>query len=235
MNTILPNSFDFNNGKVLTPDRINTHDTSIFLIQHYREILTIGIVTFFIGFILYLIVTTSDLSDTADTICSVSSVVALIIGFVLISVMLLGFGSGGEQHKFNNNCEFSLQPNSNLIVKQDTSSGNHPITGKENKSYPYKVYVRNNISNELVYLGGATHDRVFLNDKTTAGKLFIKYNQYINEHNLRDKFTNTFKFERDASIKDADGLPQYVLKGDGITLKAKSFEKQKYQVYVDKD
>lgn len=234
MNTILPNSFDFNNGKVLTPDRINTNDIGIFLSQHARGILATGIVLLFLALVLYVIVIGTDLSTTADFICSISSAVAAIIGFVMIMVVAIGTGTG-EQHKFNNNCEFSLQPNSNLIVKQDTSSGNHPITGKENRPYPYKVYVRNNISNELVYLGGATHDRVFLNDKTTAGKLFIKYNQYINEHNLRDKFTNTFKFERDASIKDADGLPQYVLKGDGITLKAKSFEKQKYQVYVDKD
>lgn len=234
MNTILPESFDFNSGKVLTPDRINTNDIGIFLSQHARGILATGIVLLFLALVLYVIVIGTDLSTTADFICSISSAVAAIIGFVMIMVVAIGTGTG-EQHKFNNNCEFSLQPNSNLIVKQDTSSGNHPITGKENRPYPYKVYVRNNISNELVYLGGATHNKVFLNDKTTAGKLFIKYNQYINEHNLHDKFTNTFKFERDASIKDADGLPQYVLKGDGITLKAKSFEKQKYQVYVDKD
>lgn len=234
MNTILPESFDFNSGKVLTPDRINTNDIGIFLSQHARGILATGIVLLFLALVLYVIVIGTDLSTTADFICSISSAVAAIIGFVMIMVVAIGTGTG-EQHKFNNNCEFSLQPNSNLIVKQDTSSGNHPITGKENRPYPYKVYVRNNISNELVYLGGATNNKVFLNDKTTAGKLFIKYNQYINEHNLRDKFTNTFKFERDSSIKDADGLPQYVLKGDGITLKAKSFEKQKYQVYADKD
>lgn len=234
MNTILPESFDFNSGKVLTPDRINTNDIGIFLSQHARGILATGIVLLFLALVLYVIVIGTDLSTTADFICSISSAVAAIIGFVMIMVVAIGTGTG-EQHKFNNNCEFSLQPNSNLIVKQDTSSGNHPITGKENRPYPYKVYVRNNISNELVYLGGATNNKVFLNDKTTAGKLFIKYNQYINEHNLRDKFTNTFKFERDASIKDADGLPQYVLKGDGITLKAKSFEKQRYQIYADKD
>lgn len=229
MNTFLPKSFDFNNGKVLTPDRINTHEIGIFLSQHFRWIATIGTIVLVLGLCLYIIAI-----NTYNTIYVYGSAVGIFIGVGIMVTLALGAGKG-EQHKFDNNCEFSLQPNSNLIVKQDTSSGNHPITGKENRSYPYKIYVKNNISDELVYLGHAKHNKVFLNDKTTAGKLFIRYNQYIDEHNLRDKFTNTFKFERDASIKDADGLPQYVLKGDGITLKAKSFEKQKYQVYADKD
>lgn len=233
MNTILPKGFNFSSGKVLTPNRIEIDDFSLFLNKNIGAIAVIGLILFVVGLMVGLLLLLAE----KDTL----SFAGLIVFFLgLVTVLSTVPLSIDNPHRFDDNCEFSLQPNSNLIVKQDTSGDNsygdmYPITGKENRLYPYKVYVKNNISGKLIYLGHAKHNKVFLNDETATGKLFVKYNQYIDEHNLRDKFAKTLKFERDSSIKDADGFPQYVLKGDGITLKVKSFEKQRYEVYADKN
>ena len=233
MKTILPKGFNFSSGKILTPDRIDTDDSAIFLNKNINIILLIGIILFSVGLIAFLFLALLE-KDTLSLIGLMSFFLGLVTIFATFLISI------SNPHKFDDNCEFRLQPNSNLIVKQDTTGDNsygniYPITGEENKTYPYKVYVRNSISGKLIYLGHAKHNKVFLNDETATGKLFIKYNQYIDEHNLRNKFVKTLKFERDSSIKDADGFPQYVLKGDGIILKVKSLQSQKYQVYVEKD
>lgn len=242
MNTILPKGFVFDSSKVLTPDRISADEISMFIYQHAAIMLITGIVLVVVGVILAFLLSMasnmlSGLSETVVNIWSFISGMSLVLGIVAGVATIVTLIS--NPHKFNEDCEFRFRPNSNLIVKQDytylANRDNYPITGKERKAYPYKVYVRNNISNKLVYLGHAKHGKVFLNDETATGKLFVSYCNYINLHHLNDKFTKTLKFERDSHLLDADGVPQYVLKGDGITLKAKPLQSKKYQIYVDKD
>ena len=54
----------------------------------------------------------------------------------------------------------------------------------------------------------------------------------MQKHHLSAKFTHKLLFVKDPKTTDANGMPQYVLKGNGITLKAKPNQKQLYHIYT---
>lgn len=243
MNTILPKNFVFDSRKVLTPDRMDTDAISIFVRQNRISILIFCAI---LGIVLLAIWSVIDLKTTPDITKSVLNftrfLISIILTFGVLACVIV------PSRAFDKDCDFRLKPGSNLVVRQYTRTeygalgkksylkfGDYPANNYEGKLYPYKVYVKDNLDNKLVYLGQAKNNKVFLDYKSDVGKTFIRYNQYIDEHHLQDKFTKTLKFERDINIKDADGIPQYVLKGDGITLKVKPSQAHEYKIYVDKD
>jgi len=250
MNPILPKGFVFDSSKVLTPDRMDNDTFYNFASFAYHNkiesILILG--ALFLIFVIIAIIAVRSRTDSIWNflLFAFSAGISILSICTIFSLMFLS-------SQFDNDCEFKFKPNSNLIVKQNVSDNDHdvhhvsiylydpkqenqPIFAHEKKAYPYKVYVKDNLSDKLVYLGQAKRDKkVLLNYETAAGRMFAIYCNYINTHHLNDKFTKTLKFERDPRLLNADGVPQYVLKGDGITLKVKSLQPQKYQVYAEKD
>lgn len=250
MNTILPKGFVFDSSKTLTPDRMDNDTFAKFASFAYHNkietILILGALILIFGIIAIIAIKSSSDSILNFLLCVFSGCVS---AASIVTMGLLLFCSS----QFYNDCEFKFKPNSNLIVKQnipgnsdvthhvnifsyDPKQENQPMFDHENNAYPYKVYVRDNLSDKLVYLGQAKRDKkVLLNYETAAGRTFAMYCNYIDAHHLNNKFMKALKFKRDPRLLNADGLPQYVLKGDGITLKVKSLQPQKYQVYVEKD
>lgn len=135
---------------------------------------------------------------------------------------------------FDDDCEFRLHENSNLIVKQIENDS--PIVGNEKKGYDYKFYVKDTTKpDHLIYLGQTKKKEIFLDDKTNTSQLFTNYYYYVQKHHLNDKFTKELYFEKDPNTTNANGVPQYVLKGTGITLKIRMQKNQKYQIYTVKE
>lgn len=66
-------------------------------------------------------------------------------------------------------------------------------------------------------------------------KMFTRYYNYVQVHHLANKFKNKLYLVKDPKITNTNNMPQYVLKGDGITLKIKTDKKQSYQIYAVKD
>lgn len=251
MDTILPKGFVFDSSKVLTPNRMDTNAENIFIRQIKTNLSNFGFMNILITICILVIALLAiwciiDLHFIPNIIKSLLIFTRwIIVGIFIVGGVLLLYK---PRDAFDENCEFRLQPNSNLIVKQYTKTentikgeksyldlGDYPKNDHEKKAYPYKVYVKDKIGNKLVYLGKATNNRVSLDYQSDISKTFVSYCNYINIHHLNDKFTKTLKFERDPYLLDTDGLPQYVLKGDGITLKAKPLQAHKYKIYVDKD
>lgn len=244
METILPKGFVFDSTKALTPNRMDIKPLHLF-IRQYKEV----ICQLLIILVILLIVSfcwVSMRKHLSDGIKVAIAGADILIGSAIL-LMFVGLNFTSD-HTFGKNCEFHLTQNSNLIVKQYTKTentikgkesyldfGDYPKNDHEKKAYPYKVYVKDKIGNKLVYLGKVKNNRVSLDYKSDVSKTFVSYCNYINIHHLNDKFTKTLKFERDPHLLDVDGLPQYVLKGDGITLKAKPLQAHKYKIYVDKD
>lgn len=57
----------------------------------------------------------------------------------------------------------------------------------------------------------------------------------MQKHHLTDKFTKRAYFVKDANVTNANGVSQYVLKGNDITLKIKPNKDQIYQIYTAKE
>lgn len=250
MNPILPKGFVFDSSKALTPDRIDGDTFYKFASFAYHNkietILILGALILIFGIIALIAIRSRTDSILNFLLLVFSACISAISIFVMGSLIFCS-------SQFYNDCEFKFKPNSNLIVKQNVSGNvdavhhvniysydpkqeNQPVFDHEDNAYPYKVYVKDNLSDKLVYLGQVKRNKkVLLNYETAAGRTFAMYCNYIDAHHLNDKFTKTLKFKRDPRLLNADGVPQYVLKGDGITLKVKSLQPQKYQVYVDKD
>lgn len=250
MNTILPKGFVFDSSKVLTPNGVHNDILVKFgSFAHHNKIeANLIICALFLIFGIIMIKVIKSRSDSLLNglllIFSTCGLMACVLAIFTIMVF---------PSSFANDCEFKFKPNSNLIAKQnipgnsnniqyvnvysyDPKQLNQPVFDHENNAYPYKVYVRDNLSDKLVYLGQVKRDKkVLLNYETAAGRTFAMYCNYIDAHHLNNKFTKTLKFKRDPQLLNVDGVPQYVLKGDGITLKVKSLQPQKYQVYVEKD
>ena len=244
METILPKGFVFDSSKVLTPDRMDIKPLHIFIRQYKEGIFQLIIILSILLMASFCWALTRDHLSNVIKFAIVGADCLIGWAVLLIFVEL----SLTSDYTFAKDCEFHLTQNSNLIVKQYTKTkntikgkksyldiGNYPQNDHEKKAYPYKVYVKDKIGNKLVYLGKTKNNRVSLDYKSDISKTFVSYCNYINIHHLNDKFVKTLKFERDPHLLDADGLPQYVLKGDGITLKAKPLQTHKYRIYVDKD
>lgn len=222
MNTFLPNSYVFNTNNALTPSKMDINAWSIFSRQH-KVLLSATIIIFiFLMVILMVIAAMEQMKKTLITIISLTAVSAIMYLMVCFSV---------SKKPFEDDCEFRLHENSDLIVKQIENDS--PIIGNEKKGYDYKFYVKDTTKpDHLIYLGQVKKKEMFLDDKTNTSQLFTNYYYYVQKHRLNDKFTKKLYFVKDPNTTNANGVPQYVLKGTGITLKIRMQKNQKYQIFA---
>lgn len=237
MNTFLPNSYVFSSQKALTPHRVYSSGLDIFIQEHNIIIWLIVVVILILSVIIagkaIDKIFNGNESDSSDILAEkfIISSVALLFSF------MVAFHIFDVQRPYQDNCNFGLYTKTNLIVRQDDKK--YPHSATDRKSYPYKFYVKNidgdpDKKKHLLFLGKAKNNKIFLADKTEANKLFINYFYYVKKHHLEDKFGNELYFEKDLNTTNANGVPQYVLRGSNITLKIKPDKKQSYQIYAEK-
>lgn len=225
MNTFLPSSYVFNTNNVLTPSKMDINDWSIFLRQYQTPLIVIIFIFTFVMFLLMTIAAIKQMKKTAIAILFLT--VLSIIMYPIAFSPILG-------KPFDDDCEFRLHENSNLIVKQIENDS--PIVGNEKTGYDYKFYVKDTTKpDHLIYLGQTKKKEIFLDDKTNTSQLFTNYYYYVQKHHLNNKFAKKLYFEKDPNTTDVNGVPQYVLKGTGITLKIRMQKNQKYQIYAEKE
>lgn len=225
MNTFLPNSYVFNTNNVLTPSKMDINDWSIFLRQYQTPLIVIIFIFTFVMFLLMTIAAIKQMKKTAIAILFLT--VLSIIMYPIAFSPILG-------KPFDDDCEFRLHENSNLIVKQIENDS--PIVGNEKTGYDYKFYVKDTTKpDHLIYLGQTKKKEIFLDDKTNTSQLFTNYYYYVQKHHLNNKFAKKLYFEKDPNTTDVNGVPQYVLKGTGITLKIRMQKNQNYQIYTEKE
>ena len=227
METILPIKYVFNTNNVLTKNKIH--------VGTWDKITEWLYITFFTS-VMFLYCVWADFSRNNNSISIKYFVLDLIFfslfGLAVISTLI---SICDYQSPFNSpydiDCQFKLLPKSNLIVMQ--SKTDCPKRENEVKGYSYRLYVENPaISGNLLYLAVSKNGQVNFIDNTEIGKLFASYCYYAQKHNLTDKFKNALYFVKDPNTTDANGVPQYVLKGDGITLKIKTDKNTAYQIYA---
>lgn len=235
MNTFLPNSYVFSSQKALTPDQIYISNLDI-SVQKYNTILQFVFVIVCILVAVLIVKIANNNDNNHDPVTNF----LWKFPFAFAMVMVLFFAGHyifTDQRPYENTCNFGLYTKTNLIVRQDNKK--YPHSATDRKSYPYKLYVKNidgdpDKKKHLLYLGKAKNNKIFLANKTAANKLFINYFYYVKKHHLEDKFGNELYFEKDSNTTNTNGVPQYVLKGDGITLKIKPDKKQSYHIYAEK-
>lgn len=237
--SILPTTYIFNTQNVLTPNRANfgiLNDYPLWLI-----LTIVGIITAILAAIFFYLMEhyknknyhNSNKRKRMYLVNSIAGEVFLAIALITFLTALCGYTTyGSPKLTYKLNCDFKLSDNSNLIVRQD--GNDRPVTRKDHHAYPYRLYVKNTANtNQLIYLGQTnTQKEIFLDDSSKTSKLFASYCNYIQKHHLANKFKQKLYFTRDNSVIDANGIAQYVLKGDGITLKIKPKEHDKYQIYT---
>lgn len=242
MNEILPTNYVFNTQNVLTPERTNLNiwnklHISVILYIAIAIMLVLAVVCFILKKIYY-----DKSADPGDKYRHISSAsynsgwLLIILAFAAALIILIGDDTNGTHDPvYDLNCDFKLRENSNLIVRQDKDQ--RPYKSTDRHAYPYRLYVKNTANtNQLIYLGQTNKQKeIFLDDNSKTSKLFASYCNYIQKYHLADKFRQKFYFIRDNNVTDANGIAQYVLKGDGITLKIKTDKKQSYQIYAVKD
>lgn len=217
MNSILPLKYVFNSKNVLTPDRTHIGPVTNFVKDHYATII-LSILALIVIIFLALMV----LNRTVLT------VIMFILGVIYLSSVFMN-----NNDSYESDCEFALTANSNFIVKPDEN--NHPHYENETKGYPYRIYIKDPEKyHKLLYLGRVKGKHLYLANKNAANQLFINYYYYAQKQHLTDKFKNKIYFVKDRAVTNANGVPQYVLKGDGITLKTRMPKQQKEQVYAVK-
>lgn len=225
MKTFLPNNYVFNTNNTLTPSKMNINTWSIFSRQH-KVLLSVTILIFI--FVLVILMEIAAMEQMKKTLIAVISLT------VVSAIMYLMICFSASKKPFDDDCEFRLHENSNLIVKQIENDS--PIIGNEKKGYDYKFYVKDTTKpDHLIYLGQVKKKEMFLDDKTNTSQLFTNYYYYVQKHRLNDKFTKKLYFVKDPNTTNANGVPQYVLKGTGITLKIRMQKNQKYQIYTVKE
>ena len=170
---------------------------------------------------------------------------ALAVFMTFVSIAFVGVAYYATNHfttlndaynqPYDLNCNFKLRDNSNLIVRQDKKQ--YPKRVSDQSSKPYRLYVKDPADDtKLIYLGQTTKkDQLVLADTNDVNRLFASYYNYVQKQHLNDKFTHKLYFVKDPKVVNANGLTQYVLKGDGITLKIKPDNKQSYHIYTEKD
>ena len=227
MATILPTKYVFNTNNVLTKDKMH--------VGIWDKIPEWLYITFFIS-VMFLYCVWADFSTNNNSI-SIKYFVLDLIFFLLFGLALISvFPADGSPFNspYDIDCQFKLLPRSNLIVMQNKTDC--PKRENETKGYSYRLYVENSaISGGLFCLAVSKDGQVNFIDNTEIGKLFASYCYYAQKHNLADKFINALYFVKDPNTTDANGVPQYVLKGNGITLKIKSDKDQTYQIYTAKE
>lgn len=226
--SFLPNSYVFNTQNVLTPKRTILglyHKQPMALI--FCAVALICIVLAIFCFILNKIYKNKIRAFTHGIGNALGAILLIAAFLILLPVFVTQ-----QYPAYALNCDFKLHDNSNLIARQDKN--HRPFGYNEKQAYPYRLYVKNTANNnQLIYLGQANKQKeIFLDDNSKTSELFASYCNFIKKHNLSDKFKQKLYFIRDNSVTDANGIAQYVLKGDGITLKMKPDKKHAYQIYA---
>ena len=229
--SFLPNNYVFNTQNVLTPKRTILglyHKQPMALI--FCKLALICIVLAIVCFILNKIYKNKIRAFSHGIGNALGAILLIAAFFILLPVFVTQ-----QYPAYALNCDFKLHDNSNLVVRQDKN--NRPFGNNEKQAYPYRLYVKNTANNnQLIYLGQANKQKeIFLDDNSKTSELFASYCNYIKKHHLADKFKQKLYFIRDNSVTNANGIAQYVLKGDGITLKIKQNEHNKYQIYAVKE
>lgn len=231
METILPTKYVFNKNNVLTKDKMHV-GTWNKIPQWLYIMLWLGI--------MFLLLVLADflVSDLVNDLInykgvSIKKLGRCLVFWIFFVLAISGFLADGSPNNipYDPDCQFKLLPKSNLIVMQNLTDC--PKRENETKGYSYQLYVENPaISGDLFCLAISKDDQINFIDDTEIGKLFASYCYYAQKHNLTDKFINALYFVKDPNTTDINGVPQYVLKGDGITLKIKSNENIAYQIYA---
>lgn len=232
MKTILPVKYVFNTNNALTKDKV--HVGSRDKMPYWLYIMLWSGVIFLLWIWAYFLL--NDLvSNKGVSIKSLDSrclAFGLLFGIALIISFLADRSPSNKP--YDSDCQFKLLPKSNLIVMQNRTDC--PKRENEIKKYSYQLYVENPaISGNLLCLAVSKNGQVNFIDNTEIGKLFASYCYYAQKHNLTDKFINVLYFVKDPNMTNINGVPQYVLKGDGITLKIKPNENTAYQIYTEKE
>lgn len=231
MKTILPIKYVFNTNNALTKDKV--HVGTWDKMPYWIYIMLWSGVMFLLWIWAYFLL--NDLVSNKGVLINGSDrclAFGLLFGIALIISFLAD--RSPSNRPYDSNCEFKLLPKSNLIVMQNRTDC--PKRENEIKEYSYQLYVENPaISGDLLCLAVSKDGQVNFIDNTEIGKLFASYCYYAQKHHLTDKFINVLYFIKDPNMTDINGVPQYVLKGDGITLKIKSNENTAYQIYTEKE
>ena len=242
MNEVLPTNYVFNTQNILTPERTNLNfwnklhiSTILYIVVVVMAVL--AVFCFIVSEIYYNKATNSDHKYIHKSQTSYDSgwVLVTLTTLTFLLTLLVNTLSGTYDPVYNLNCDFKLRENSNLIVRQDKDQ--RPFKSTDSHAYPYRLYVKNTANtNQLIYLGQTnTQKEIFLDDNSKTSELFASYCNYIKKHYLADKFKQKLYFTRDNSVTDVNGIAQYVLKGNSITLKIKPKEHNKYQIYAVKE
>lgn len=242
MNEVLPTNYVFNTQNILTPERTNLNlwnklhiSTILYIVVVVMAVL--AVLCFIVSEIYYDKATNSDHKYIHKSQTSYDSGWGLVTLTTLtfLVTLLINTLSGAYNPSYDLNCDFKLREDSNLIVRQDKDQ--RPFKSTDSHAYPYRLYVKNTANtNQLIYLGQTnTQKEIFLDDNSKTSELFASYCNYIKKHHLADKFKQKLYFVRDNSVTDANGISQYVLKGNGITLKIKPDKKQLYHIYTVKE
>lgn len=231
MNSFLAKGYLFNNQNVLTPD--HTHTDFVSTIPTWQMVsLILFFVIIFMCELIVLVVTESKKHKVRHGL-EAGAGLSLIFGIlILIMKGTGGFSNDPNQEPYDESCEFRLTKHSNLIVKQNETD--HPKRQNDHIAHPYQLYFRTD-NKKLVCLARSNGKQIQLNDNTKLTNLFTNYYYYVQKHHLTHKFTKHAYFVKDIDVTNANGVPQYVLKGDDITLKIKPNKDQTYQIYTAKE
>lgn len=232
MKTILPTKYVFNPNNALTKDKVHVGTWDKMPYWLYIMLWSGGMFLLWVWAYFLLNDLVSNKGASIKGLGSRCLAFGLLFGIALIISFLAD--RSPSNRPYDSNCEFKLLPKSNLIVMQNRTDC--PKRENEIKEYSYQLYVENPaISGDLLCLAVSKDGQVNFIDNTEIGKLFASYCYYAQKHHLTDKFINVLYFIKDPNMTDINGVPQYVLKGDGITLKIKSNENTAYQIYIEKE
>lgn len=232
MKTILPIKYVFNTNNALTKDKVHVGTWARMPYWLYIMFWSGGMFLLWVWAYFLLNDLVSNKGASIKSLGSRCLVFGLLFGIALIISFLAD--SSPSNRPYDSDCQFKLLPKSNLIVMQNRTDC--PKRENEIKEYSYQLYVENPaISGNLLCLAVSKNGQVNFIDNTEIGKLFASYCYYAQKHNLTDKFINVLYFVKDPNMTNINGVPQYVLKGDGITLKIKPNENTAYQIYTEKE
>lgn len=233
MNSILPLKYVFNSNNVLTPSRTNLNWLDKCPQWLFWSII-IGLMLI-LTLIRYLGVIFEGLTDDIALATFMTFVSIASVGVAYYATNHFTTLNDAYNQPYDLNCNFKLHDNSNLIVRQDKKQ--YPKRVSDQSSKPYRLYVKDPADDtKLIYLGQTTKkDQLVLADTNDVNRLFASYYNYVQKRHLDDKFTHKLYFVKDPKVVNTNGLMQYVLKGDGITLKIKPDNKQAYHIYTVKE
>lgn len=237
MNSILPLKYVFNNSNVLTPNR--THLSWFDKLPQWLvwSIILGSLLILTLSCYISVFLESIPTEKMRNVVFSLSMTMVSIVFIKLADYTTNNFTTLNNAYNqpYDLNCNFKLHDNSNLIVRQDKKQYPGKVSGQSGK--PYRLYVKDPTDNtKLIYLGQTTKkEQLVLADTNNVSQLFASYYNYVQKQHLNDKFTHRLYFVKDPKVINTNGLTQYVLKGDGITLKIKPDKRQSYHIYTVKE